>query len=75
MLMILFRSYPADCAEGTGYVSSTVMLDGVYPARTRCRAVDEPIVPPPPTTTTVVFARDGAMLINLQNGEQEGKAR
>jgi len=60
--MILFKSFPADCDDGIGYVSSTVMLDGLYPERTRCRAVDDPIVPPPPTTTTDVASLDGAML-------------
>lgn len=60
--MILLRSLPADCAEGIGYVSRTVMFEGVYPDRIRCRAVDEPIVPPPPTTTVFMFARDDAIL-------------
>lgn len=38
------------------------MLDGVYPERRRCRAVDDPIVPPPPTMMILVFAREWAML-------------
>jgi hypothetical protein len=34
-LMILLRSYPADCKDGIGYTSRTVMFDGVYPERIR----------------------------------------
>jgi hypothetical protein len=60
--MILFKSLPADWADGIGYVSSTVMFEGVYPERTRWRAVELPMVPPPPTTMTVVFERDLSML-------------
>ena len=63
--IILFRSLPADCADGIGYVSSTVMFDGVYPDRIKCSAVDEPIVPPPPTTMTLVVSREDAMLLLL----------
>ena len=45
-----------------GYVSRTVIFEGVYPERMRCRAVEDPIVPPPPTTMTDVVAREVAMV-------------
>ena len=38
-----------------------VIFDGVYPERTRCRAVEDPKVPPPPTTMTVIFSREEVM--------------
>jgi hypothetical protein len=63
--MILLRSLPADCADGIGYVSRTVIFDGVYPERTRCSAVEEPMVPPPPTMITRVFALEGAIFSSL----------
>ena len=37
------------------------MLDGVYPERIKCSAVEEPIVPPPPTMTTLVESRDSVI--------------
>lgn len=45
------------------------MLDGVYPDRIRCSAVDEPIVPPPPTTTTLVLERRLAIVLQLPGAE------
>lgn len=38
------------------------MFEGVYPKRTRCSVVDEPIVPPPPTTMTDVLDLTFAIL-------------
>lgn len=38
------------------------MFDGVYPARRRCRAVDDPIVPPPPTMIILVVLREWSIL-------------
>lgn len=38
------------------------MLEGVYPDRMRCKAVEEPKVPPPPTTITFVVVRDVAIM-------------
>lgn len=37
------------------------MFDGEYPDRSRCSAVEDPIVPPPPITMTLVFDRGEAM--------------
>ena len=68
MLMILLRSWPADCAEGMGYVSRTVMLPGVWPDLRRWRAVEAPIVPPPPTTMTLVDFREVAILLSITLG-------
>lgn len=39
------------------------MFEGVYPARIRCSAVEDPMVPPPPTTITLVVARDDTMVV------------
>lgn len=54
--MIMFKLLPADCADGIGYVSRTLIFDGV------CNAVLDPIVPPPPTTMTVVLISEATMV-------------
>lgn len=46
-------------------MSRTVIFEGVYPDRTRYKAVEEPIVPPPPTTMTFVVAREVVILSRM----------
>lgn len=61
--MILLRSQPTDYVEATGYTSKSVIFAGLYPERSRCKAVDEQNLPPPPMKTSFVFTREEAMML------------